>query len=140
MATSLVAPSSVAIGVLLGCRLASTVACNCMRLLECACAVANGKELLQLQLQLKGLSLVAIGEICDKCNGGKPSNSASSPLTMRRMLNRLWRLCDRLQPVAPPAFKHCGVPGVNEKSISDNGNSLVEESILKNDNLSVTRI
>lgn len=33
-----------------------------------------------------------------------------------------------------------GVPGVSEKSISESGNSLVEESILKKDNLSVTRI
>lgn len=33
-----------------------------------------------------------------------------------------------------------GVPGVREKSMSESGNSLVDESILKKDKRSVTRI
>lgn len=106
---------------------------NFIRLL--ACVSANELKLL-LQLQLKGRSFVASGEICGNC---RPSSSGSSPLTMLRMLSKLCRLCIPLQQ-AKVIFMYFGVPGVNEKSISESGNSLVEESILKKDNLSVTRI
>jgi len=54
-----------------------------IRLLECECAWTA--ELLQLQ-ELKGRSLVAIGEICGMCRSCSRS-SPSSQLSIRRMVN-----------------------------------------------------